>query len=95
MTHAFSRFTIAATCWAVASAWIGCDSSSSLGPSGTITGEIQGAKSGSSVVLRSFSRGNLVNVAEATLDSAGNFTLTPQKSRSLGHHQLVINRTNP
>jgi peroxiredoxin len=85
----------AATCWAVASAWIGCNSPSTSGPSGTITGEIQGAKPGSAVVLRSFSRGNLVNVAEATLDSAGNFTLTPEKSLSLGHHQLVVNRTNP
>ena len=85
----------AATCWAAASAWIGCNSPSTSGPSGTITGEIQGAKPGSSVVLRSFSRGNLVNVAEATLDSAGNFTLTPEKSLSLGHHQLVVSRTNP
>ena len=92
MTHAFSRFILAATCWAAASAWIGCDSSSL---SGTITGEIQGAKPGSSVVLRSFNRGNLVNVAEATLDSSGNFSLTPEKSLALGHHQLVVNRTNP
>jgi peroxiredoxin len=95
MTHAFSRFILAATCWAAASAWIGCDSSSLSGTSGTITGEIQGAKSGSSVVLRSFNRGNLVNVAEATLDSSGNFSLTPEKSLALGHHQLVVNRTNP
>lgn len=95
MTHAFSRFILAATCWAAASAWIGCDSSSLSGTSGTITGEIQGAKPGSSVVLRSFNRGNLVNVAEATLDSSGNFSLTPEKSLALGHHQLVVNRTNP
>ena len=95
MTHALSRFMFAATCLAVAIAWIGCDSPSASGPSGTITGEIQGAKPGSSVVLRSFNRGNLVNVAEATLDSAGNFTLTPEKSLSLGHHQLVVSRTNP
>lgn len=95
MTHAFSRFILAATCWAAASAWIGCDSSSLSGTSGTITGEIQGAKPGSSVVLRSFNRGNLVNVAEATLDSSGNFSLTPGKSLALGHHQLVVNRTNP
>jgi peroxiredoxin len=46
-------------------------------------------------VLRSFNRGNLVNVAEATLDSSGNFSLTPEKSLALGHHQLVVNRTNP
>ena len=95
MTHAFSRFILAATYWAAASAWIGCDSSSLSGTSGTITGEIQGAKPGSSVVLRSFNRGNLVNVAEATLDSSGNFSLTPEKSLALGHHQLVVNRTNP
>lgn len=95
MTHAFSRFILAATCWAAASAWIGCDSSSLSGTSGTITGEIQGAKPGSFVVLRSFNRGNLVNVAEATLDSSGNFSLTPEKSLALGHHQLVVNRTNP
>ena len=95
MTHAFSRFILAATCWAAASAWIGCDSSSLSGTSGTITGEIQGAKPGSSVALRSFNRGNLVNVAEATLDSSGNFSLTPEKSLALGHHQLVVNRTNP
>lgn len=95
MTHAFSRFILAATCWTAASAWIGCDSSSPSGTSGTITGEIQGAKPGSSVVLRSFNRGNLVNVAEATLDSSGNFSLTPEKSLALGHHQLVVNRTNP
>lgn len=95
MTNAFSRFILAATCWAAASAWIGCDSSSLSGTSGTITGEIQGAKPGSSVVLRSFNRGNLVNVAEATLDSSGNFSLTPDKSLALGHHQLVVNRTNP
>ena len=43
MTHAFSRFMIAATCWAAASAWIGCDSPSASGPAGTISGEIQGA----------------------------------------------------
>ena len=46
-------------------------------------------------MLRSFRRGNLVNVAEASLDSAGNFTLTPEKALALGHHQLVVNRTNP
>ena len=95
MTHAFSRFIIAATCWAAASAWIGCDSPSASGPAGTISGEIQGAKPGSSVVLRSFRRGNLVNVAETSLDSAGNFTLTPENALALGHHQLVVNRTNP
>ena len=32
MTHAFSRFMFAATCWAAASAWIGCDSPSASGP---------------------------------------------------------------
>lgn len=75
--------------------WMGCESGASKTAPGTISGTISGLQAGTEVVLRGFNNGNLVNVASATLDSAGGFTLTPEKPLSRGYHQLLAGRVHP
>jgi len=75
--------------------WMGCESDASKTAPGSIGGTISGLEAGTEVVLRSFNNGNLVNVASATLDSAGGFTLTPEKPLSRGYHQLLAGRVHP
>ena len=70
------------------SAWMGCEPGRSSTEPGSIGGTILGMDVGSIVVLRSFDKGNLVNVAQSALDSAGHFILTPESPLPRGYHQL-------
>ena len=79
----------------MSSAWMGCEPGRSTTDPGSIGGTILGMDEGSAVVLRSFKNGNLVNVAQSALDSAGQFTLTPEKPLSRGYHQLLVGRKYP
>ncbi|MDA0728172.1 MAG: TlpA disulfide reductase family protein [Bacteroidetes bacterium] len=65
------------------------------GPAGTISGTIDGVESGAEVLLRSFKNGNLVNVANTTVDSTGSFVLTPSEPLRRGYHQLLVGRKYP
>ena len=80
---------------ALSTGWMGCGSPASKTAPGSIGGTISGLDAGTEVVLRSFNNGNLVNVASTTLDSAGGFTLTPEKPLSRGYHQLLAGRMHP
>lgn len=80
---------------ALSAAWMGCESPAPKRAPGSIGGTIAGLDAGTEVVLRSFNNGNLVNVASTTLDSAGGFTLTPDKPLTRGYHQLLAGRTHP
>ena len=80
---------------ALSTGWMGCESPASKTAPGSIGGTISGLDAGTEVVLRSFNNGNLVNVASTTLDSAGGFTLTPEKPLSRGYHQLLAGRMHP
>lgn len=75
---------------------MGCESAttSHVAP-GTIAGTISGLEEGTDIVLRSFVNDNLVNVATATLDSAGGFSLTPESPLKAGYHQLLAGRKHP
>ena len=76
----------------LSSAWLGCEPGRSTTEPGSIGGTILNMDEGSEVMLRSFDNGNLVNVAQSKLDSAGNFLLTPEKPLSRGYHQLFVGR---
>lgn len=80
---------------ALSAGWMGCESPAAKTAPGSIGGTIAGLDAGTEVVLRSFNNGNLVNVASTTLDSAGGFTLTPEKPLTRGYHQLLAGRTHP
>ena len=82
---------------AISAAWMGCERAPELPKTapGSVGGIIAGLDAGTEIVLRSFNDGNLVNVASAKLDSAGNFTLTPAKPLSRGYHQLLAGRKHP
>ena len=80
---------------ALSTGWMGCGAPASKTAPGSIGGTISGLDAGTEVVLRSFNKGNLVNVASTTLDSAGGFTLTPEKPLSRGYHQLLAGRMHP
>ena len=80
---------------ALSTGWMGCESPAPQTAPGSIGGTIAGLDAGTEVVLRSFNNGNLVNVASTTLDSAGGFTLTPDKPLTRGYHQLLAGRTHP
>ena len=80
---------------ALSTGWMGCGAPASKTAPGSIGGTISGLDAGTEVVLRSFNNGNLVNVASTTLDSAGGFTLTPEKPLSRGYHQLLAGRMHP
>ena len=80
---------------ALSAGWMGCESTAPQTAPGSIGGTIAGLDAGTEVVLRSFNNGNLVNVASTTLDSAGGFTLTPEKPLTRGYHQLLAGRTHP
>lgn len=81
---------------AVSLAWFGCNGTSTPNvAAGTVAGTIAGLEAGTEVVLRSFENGNLVNVASATLDSAGGFTLVPESPLKSGYHQLLAGRKHP
>ena len=82
---------------AISTAWMGCERAPALPKTapGSVGGIIAGLEAGTEVVLRSFNNGNLVNVASATLDSAGSFTLIPAKPLSRGYHQLLAGRKHP
>ena len=77
------------------SAWMGCEPGRSSTEPGSIGGTILGMDEGSVVVLRSFDKGNLVNVAQSALDSAGHFILTPESPLPRGYHQLLVGRKYP
>ena len=77
------------------SAWMGCEPGRSSTEPGSIGGTILGMDEGSIVVLRSFDKGNLVNVAQSALDSAGHFILTPESPLPRGYHQLLVGRKYP
>ena len=77
------------------SAWMGCEPGRSSTEPGSIGGTILGMDVGSIVVLRSFDKGNLVNVAQSALDSAGHFILTPESPLPRGYHQLLVGRKYP
>ena len=77
------------------SAWMGCEPGRSSTEPGSIGGTILGMDVGSIVVLRSFDKGNLVNVAQSALDSAGHFILTPESPVPRGYHQLLVGRKYP
>ena len=77
------------------SAWMGCEPGRSSTEPGSIGGTILGMDEGSIVVLRSFDEGNLVNVAQSALDSAGHFILTPESPLPRGYHQLLVGRKYP
>ena len=77
------------------SAWMGCEPGRSSTEPGSIGGTILGMDEGSVVVLRSFDKGNLVNVAQSALDSAGHFILTPESPLQRGYHQLLVGRKYP
>lgn len=77
------------------SAWMGCEPGRSSTEPGSIGGTILGIDVGSIVVLRSFDKGNLVNVAQSALDSAGHFILTPESPLPRGYHQLLVGRKYP
>ena len=77
------------------SAWMGCEPGRSSTEHGSIGGTILGMDEGSVVVLRSFDKGNLVNVAQSALDSAGHFILTPKSPLPRGYHQLLVGRKYP
>ncbi len=79
----------------MSSAWMGCEPGSSSTDPGSIGGTILGLDHGSTVLLRSFENGNLVNVAQSVLDSAGQFVLTPKEPLSRGYHQLLLGRKYP
>jgi len=79
----------------MSSAWMGCEPGSSSTAPGSIGGTILGMDPGSTVLLRSFDNGNLVNVAQSVLDSAGQFVLTPKTPLSRGYHQLLVGRKYP
>ena len=80
---------------ALSAGWMGCEAPAPKTAPGSIGGTIAGLDAGTEVVLRSFNNGNLVNVASATLDSAGGFTLTPDKPLTRGYHQLLAGRVHP
>ena len=80
---------------ALSTGWMGCEAPASKTAPGSVGGTISGLDAGTEVVLRSFNNGNLVNVASTTLDSAGGFTLTPEKPLSRGYHQLLAGRMHP
>ena len=65
---------------ALSAGWMGCEAPAPKTAPGSIGGTIAGLDAGTEVVLRSFSNGNLVNVASTILDSAGGFTLTPSQA---------------
>ena len=77
------------------SAWMGCEPGRSSTEPGSIGGTILGMDEGSIVVLRSFDKGNLVNVAQSALDSAGHFILTPESPLPRSYHQLLVGRKYP
>ena len=79
----------------MSSVWMGCEPGRSTTEPGSIGGSILGMDEGALVVLRSFKNGNLVNVAESSLDSAGQFVLTPEAPLSRGYHQLLVGRKYP
>ena len=76
-------------------AWLGCEPGSPSTAAGSVEGTILGMDAGTLVVLRSFNNGNLVNVAESALDSAGHFILTPEQPLPRGYHQLLVGRKYP
>ncbi len=80
---------------ALSAGWMGCEAPAPKTAPGSIGGTIAGLDAGTEVVLRSFSNGNLVNVASTILDSAGGFTLTPVKPLTRGYHQLLAGRVHP
>lgn len=80
---------------ALSAGWMGCEAPAPKTAPGSIGGTIAGLDAGTEVVLRSFNNGNLVNVASTTLDSAGGFTLTPDKPLTRGYHQLLAGRVHP
>ena len=80
---------------ALSAGWMGCGPTAPKTAPGSIGGTIAGLDAGTEVVLRSFNNGNLVNVASTTLDSAGGFTLTPDKPLTRGYHQLLAGRVHP
>ncbi|MEC8362224.1 MAG: TlpA disulfide reductase family protein [Bacteroidota bacterium] len=80
---------------ALSAGWMGCEAPAPKTAPGSIGGTIAGLDAGTEVVLRSFSNGNLVNVASTILDSAGGFTLTPANPLTLGYHQLLAGRVHP
>ena len=74
---------------------IGCGAPSPEGKAGSIQGTIKGISPDTEIILRSFNRGNLVNVGKAVADSTGYFELTPDRPLAMGYHQLVVDRSLP
>ena len=72
---------------------ISCNSPS--GEPGTITGQFTGLEEGTSIFLRSFNQGALVQVGKTETDLNGSFSITPEKPLKSGYHQLMVEKRSP
>jgi peroxiredoxin len=62
---------------------------------GTITGQLSGIEEGTTIFLRSFNQGVLVEVGKCETDENGHFALTPEKPLKDGYHQIMIEKRCP
>jgi thiol-disulfide isomerase/thioredoxin len=72
---------------------ISCNTPS--GEPGTITGQFTGVEEGTSIFLRSFNQGALVQVGKAETDLNGEFSITPEKPLKAGYHQIMVEKRSP